>query len=156
MTTTMETPTEKTKGLHVSGKKGWAILIAIIVVAIILGSALAASGAPETKTVTKLVTQTRTVTSIVNHTQTVSETPQACADALDTAETLLSKAGDGITVMSDTIGTISDVLGSFDVDAINAATSKIQANTAKIQAMSDEVGRLRSSFDSQAEECRAS
>ncbi len=82
-------------------------------------------------------------------------TPQACLDALDTAETIFSKAGDGITVMGDTIGTVSGVLGSFDVGEINAATEQIKANTAKIQAMSAEVGDLRSTFDSEAEDCRA-
>lgn len=148
--------------MKIKGWKGWLALLGIVTVTLVIGAAMGGASdtkpttAAKPKVVTHTVTKTVTVTVPVEVTKEV--TPQACLDALDTAESVFGTAGEGFTLASSSMGAISDAMSAietYDVDTITAATATISANNDRMDGLTAEVSQERDTFDSEASDCRA-
>jgi hypothetical protein len=143
--------------------KGWQKAACVGVGAFVLGGALGASGSDKTKTVTVTKDHTVTVTSIVTREHTVSvnvpRTPQACKDALDSADKIIAVAGDFATTTADVMQASSDGLtavSNFDATGINDATGRIQADAQTINGYTDQVNAEAPTYKAARDACQGS
>lgn len=126
-------------------------VIVPVVAAVALGVGLVAgSGGPET--VTK--TETKTVT------ETVDSTPQACVDAMDAAEALVT--GPVVEQTEDSVVLVGLIPLAFEagVNMDNAAAQDIidtlDETTARSESRNVEIESLVTEYNEASEKCRAS
>lgn len=120
-------------------------------VALVIGAGIGAVGVePEVVTETRTVTETETVVEevevpveVVTEVE-VERTPQACLDALTTAEEAFAVASDGFGYAADGFAAYE----TFDVLALEDAIDGMTSTSEQAEALSG-------TYNSQAAECRS-